>query len=127
MVTKLTHISLYVRDQEEALAFYRDKLGLKVHTDMIGEGMRWLTLHAPNQSDVELALIPANNAEALAAVGKQAPSIPFLVFESTDCQADFEALKSKGVTFTQEPIKKPWGIEAAFVDLYGNALGLYQP
>ena len=126
MITKMTHITLYVKDEEEALAFYRDKVGMKVHTDVTFSGMRWLTLNVPDQPDLELVLFKATKPESQALVGKQSPEGPLLVFATDDIKGDFEQLRDRGITFTQEPVEKAWGKEAMFHDLYGNVIMLYQ-
>lgn len=126
MITKMTHVSLYVHDQEEALKFYRDKMGLKVHTDADFSGMRWLTLHAADAPDFELVIFKATKPESQALVGKQAPEGPLFVFNSDDCKGDAAALAAKGVKFVEEPTQKPWGLEALFLDLYGNIIMINQ-
>ena len=126
MLKKLTHVMLFAHDQDKALSFYRDKLGLKVHTDTNFDEMRWLTLHASDQPDVELVIFKAaGDTEAL--VGKQAPGVPLFCFAIDNCQAEFERLKAEGITFVQEPTQQPWGIQALFHDLYGNIVMIYQP
>src|SRR5579862_9253829 len=126
MITKITHLTLFVTSQDDALAFYT-KLGFQVHSDaMFGDNMRWLTLNLPDQADFELALMPAETAEEKALVGKQGAKKPFFCFATTDCKKDYELLKSKGVKFQQEPNEEPWGISAGFEDLYGNALYMCQ-
>lgn len=104
MFTKITHISLFVHHQEEALNFYTNKLGFKVHTDaLMDSGFRWLTLNLHDQSDVELVLMPATTPEEKALVGKQAPSVPFLCLQSNDCKKDYEVLKEQGIEFIDIP------------------------
>ena len=127
MFNKFTHVPLFVNDQDEALNFYRDKVGLKVHTDAQMEGMRWLTLSAPTQPDFELVLMPATTPETKALVGKQAPGSPFVCVESSDVARDIDELRAKGVKIVQEPQVEPWGTSAMFVDLYGNMIYIVQP
>lgn len=127
MINKVTHISLFVHDQDEALVFYTEKLGFQLHTDAVfNENFRWLTISLPQQKDVEIALMPAMTDEARAVVGKQAPDVPFLALETDDCRATYQELKKRGVKFIQEPNEAPWGIQALFVDLYGNIIHLNQ-
>jgi predicted enzyme related to lactoylglutathione lyase len=126
MITSISHISLFVLNQDDALNFY-NKLGFKVHTDeMFGE-MRWLTLYLPHQKDLELVLMSAQTAEEKALVGKQGASKPFFNLITNDCNADYQALKKLGVAFLGEPEQQPWGWAVALQDLYGNALYLCQP
>jgi catechol 2,3-dioxygenase-like lactoylglutathione lyase family enzyme len=125
MLSKITHITLYVHNQEEALSFYK-KLGFLVHTDAQFDEMRWLTLHLPNQKDVELALIKAESPAEKALVGKQAAEKPFLSFETTDCEGDYKKLMALGVSFIGKPEQQPWGISVELKDLYGNRLYICQ-
>ncbi len=126
-ITKVSHLTIYVSNQDEALGFYRDKLGFKVHTDANFEGMRWLTLSLPTQQDFEIVLMLATKPESKALVGKQTPEGPLLCVAVDDCKATVEALKSKGVKIVQEPNQEPWGISAMALDLYGNGIYLVQP
>ncbi len=126
MFTKVTHISIFVHDQDEALAFYTQKLGLRLHTDVNIQGMRWLTVCLGKQPDFEIALMPADKPEYKALVGKQAADVPVCVFSTDDCQKTYKELKKRGVEFIQEPTEKPWGIEALFKDLYGNTFDVVQ-
>ena len=126
MITKLTHGTVFVHDQNEALAFYQ-KLGFGVHTDVTFDGFRWLTLNLPEQPEVEVALLPALNEEEKALVGKQCAKKPLLSLESSDCQKDYDRLSELGITFVEKPAEQPWGISAMMTDLYGNLLYLCQP
>lgn len=125
MIAKITHITMFVTNQDDALAFYK-KLGFTVHTDAQFGPMRWLTLHLPSQKDMELVLMLAESPEEKALVGKQAALKPLISFETTDCQADYEKLKAAGVEFPEAPAEQPWGISVGFMDLYGNALYMCQ-
>lgn len=127
MITKITHISLLVHNQDDALHFYTNILGFKLHTDFLMEnGFRWLTLCLKNQPDVEIALILAKTPQEKDLVGKQAASYPLLCVQTDDCKKDYDFLKANGVEFTQEPRQRPWGIEAIFKDLYGSLFVLVQ-
>ncbi len=127
MINKISHIVLYATDVDEALAFYRDILGFRIHTDTTFEGVRWLSVQAPAQKELELIIMEARSAASRALVGNQSPDVPFLVLTSSDCKGDYEALKKAGVTFLGEPAKRPWGIAVQFKDLYGNVIHLVQP
>ena len=126
MIKKATHVTLFTNDQDAAMKFYVDTLGLKVHTDVQYGDMRWLTLCPKDQEDFEIVIMKATKPESQAVVGKQSPEGPFLVFETEDCQGDFERLKAAGVTFTQEPTQKQWGLEALLADPDGNIIDLIQ-
>lgn len=127
MITKITHLTLFVHDQDEALRFYTEKIGFKIHTDAKFDELRWLTLHAPEQPHVELALILATTPEEKALVGKQGAKKPFLSLETNDCWQDFERLQSLGVVMLEAPKVQPWGIAAVCLDLYENIIYMCQP
>ena len=125
VLTKLAVVTILVRDQDEALQFYTEKLGLEKVDDMeFGEGGRWLTVCAPEQKEVQIFLQKADSfgLDLMDQVG-HAPS---WAFNTDDCQATFETLKARGVNFTSEPKEQPWGIQALFEDLYGNKFAVVQ-
>jgi len=117
---------LYVRDQDEALAFYVDKLGFKVHTDVRNGDYRWLTVQYPGQPSFQLGLFKAGPpmldaataraAEALVAKG----AMPPLVLAVADCHAACERMRAAGVEFTQEPVARHGAVDAGFRDPSGN-------
>ena len=125
-------VGLYVHDQDEALQFYTEKLGFRVHTDARNGDYRWLTVQHPDQPDFQLGLFrpqaPAVDdatAKGLAeAVAKGA--MPPLVLVVEDCQAAFEAMRKRGVEFIQEPIDRYGSIDAGFRDPSGNGWKLVQ-
>jgi predicted enzyme related to lactoylglutathione lyase len=124
MITSLNHVTVLVRDQDEALAFYTEKLGLEKRADdMFGEGYRWLTVAPPGQTNLEIVLNPAFGPQDEVKIGK----LPGWVFHTDDCQADYERLKGRGVKFTEAPTEQMWGMQALFEDLYGNQFVLLQP
>src|SRR5262249_1932599 len=105
-------VGLYVRDQDEALQFYAEKLGFRVHTDARNGDYRWLTVQHPDQPEFHLGLLrpqaptvdDATAQELLKAVAKGA--MPPLVLVVEDCKATYEAMQARGVEFTQEPIAR---------------------
>ena len=134
MITKLNHVSIFVLDQDSAYDFYVNKLGFKVHTDApMGPGKRWLTLTAPEQPDLEIALMAigegmvfdAESAAAMRALVAKG-TFGFGVFECNDLLATYEELKAKGVEFTKPPTKEFYGFEALFKDDSGNWFSLGQ-
>jgi catechol 2,3-dioxygenase-like lactoylglutathione lyase family enzyme len=128
MIFKVTHITILVRDEDEALRFYTQKLGFLVAADFPMEGGgRWLTVKAPQQTDLELVLMKADTPEKLAAVGKQAAGHVLFVVSTDDCRKEYERLKAAGVKTVGEPDQQPWGLGAMFEDLYGNLFYLLQP
>jgi len=134
MITKLNHVSIFVLNQDSAYDFYVNKLGFKVHTDApMGPGMRWLTVVAPEQPDVEITLMPIADGmmfkDGAAAQMKELVkkgTFGFGVFECNDLNATYEELKAKGVTFKKPPTKEFYGYEALFADDSGNWFSLGQ-
>jgi catechol 2,3-dioxygenase-like lactoylglutathione lyase family enzyme len=134
MIEKLSHVTIYVLDQEKAKEVYTEKLGFEVRMDFTMEdGFRWLTVGPKNQPDVEFVLFEVRNGgplndeavahlRALLEMNAMGPGI----FNTTDCQATYEELKSKGIEFLSEPKKQPYGVEATFRDGCGNWFSLTQ-
>src|SRR5689334_18748989 len=119
-------MGLYVRDQDEALAFYVGKLGFTVHTDARNGNYRWLTVQHPEQSSFQLGLFTPdqptldaatvqNLREAIAKGG-----MPPMVLTVADCKREHERLRKQGVEFTQEPIERYGTVDASFRDPSGN-------
>lgn len=127
MITNVTHLTLYVNDQDKALAFYKDTLGFKVHTDAQYGPMRWLTLSPVENKHFEISLMLASTPEERALVGKQGAQKPFFCVSTDDCKATVKTLKEAGVTFLQDAKEEQWGTSATFVDLYGNIIYMVQP
>ena len=136
MLKRLSHVNVYVRDQDEALEFYTDKLGLELRDDVTVPELgnfRWLTVGVPGQDDVALTLLPvpgppvfdAETASQVAdLVAKGAGG--GLFFVTDDCQGTYEELKARGVEFSQEPTEQPYGIDAGFRDPSGNQMRMAQ-
>ncbi len=122
MITKVTHASIWVTDQDAALKFYRDTLGFKVTADNVSmPGYRWLTV-APQQDTFELVLNLATTPEQKAGVGRQG----IFILTSDDINADYAALKAKGVKLQTAINVNPWGSDFIFEDLYGNDFDVVQ-
>ncbi|OYU86065.1 MAG: glyoxalase [Bradyrhizobiaceae bacterium PARB1] len=123
---------IYVRDQDEALQFYVEKLGFRVHTDIRNGDYRWLTVQHPEQPDFQLGLskpqppvVDAATAQALQeAVAKGA--MPPLVLVVKDCRAAYQEMSSRGVEFTQEPTERYGAVDASFRDPSGNGWKLIE-
>jgi len=135
MLSKLTHVNVWVADQDEALAFYTEKLGMELRDDVtlpeLG-GFRWLTVGLPGQ-DVALTLMtvpgpPVFDAETQAQIkALVAKGVAGGLFYSTpDCRGAFEELSRRGVEFSQEPSQQPYGIDAGFRDDSGNQIRMMQ-
>lgn len=127
MITNISHLTLFVKDQEKSLVFYTEKLGFKKHTDAEFGPMRWLTLTAAGQPDMELVLMLATTPEEKALVGKQGAGRPLFSVQSDDCEGDYKRLSEAGIVFTEEPKHEPWGVGATFQDVDGNAIYMCQP
>jgi len=132
MITKLSHVNVFVLDQERAKKFYTEKLGFEVRNDATLDGFRWLTVGPKGQPDIDILLArPAppmfneEDAEALRGLVAKG-SMGGGVMETDDCRKAYEELKGKGVTFLQEPAERPYGIEALFRDDSGNWFSLTQ-
>lgn len=125
MLSKLVVVTILVRDPDEALQFYTEKLGLEKMDDMtLGDGHRWLTVTAKEQRDLQIFLAKADDfgMDSMQYVGKS----PMWAFGTDNCQQTYETLNARGVKFSSPPQEKPWGIEAVFEDLYGNKFALVQ-
>jgi catechol 2,3-dioxygenase-like lactoylglutathione lyase family enzyme len=125
-------VGLYVRDQDEALAFYVEKLGFRVHTDVKNGNYRWLTVQHPDQPSFQLGLfVPgppvhdAATAETLKAVVAKG-AMPPLVLVVDDCQASYDQMSERGVEFTQEPVNRYGSVDAGFRDPSGNGWKMIQ-
>jgi catechol 2,3-dioxygenase-like lactoylglutathione lyase family enzyme len=133
---RIANAQVWVHDQDEALDFYTNKLGMEVRSDVTLAEMgdfRWLTVAPPGQDDVAIVLmaIPgppvmdeetAEQVKSLAAKG-----FAGTVFLTTDdCRASYDDLKGRGVEFTETPEERPYGIDAGFRDPTGNAIRLTQ-
>ncbi|HWB24835.1 MAG TPA: VOC family protein [Chitinophagaceae bacterium] len=136
MVTKLSHASLFVTDQQKAFDFYVTTLGFKVNTDVTMEnGFRWLTLTPPEQPDLEMAILaPLHDGMHYADGVKEAfkvlldnEALGAGVLYTPDCRATYEELKAKGVKFKGEPKEQFYGIEAIITDGCGNWFSMTQP
>jgi catechol 2,3-dioxygenase-like lactoylglutathione lyase family enzyme len=133
---KIAHTQLWVHDQDEALAFYTQKLGMEVRADVTMAEMgdfRWLTVGPADQPDFAIVLmaIPgqpvmdAGTAEQVRDLtGKGFAGTVFLT--TADCRASYEELKGRGVEFTEAPEERPYGIDAGFRDPSGNSFRLTQ-
>jgi catechol 2,3-dioxygenase-like lactoylglutathione lyase family enzyme len=131
----ITHVSLatvWVNDQDEAKAFYIDKLGFQEATDAtMGDGYRWVTVCHPSHPELELTLMepgpPLDDEDAEAfrrMMGKG--SLGAVGLATDDCRQTYEELRAKGVTFLQEPSERPYGVEAVLRDNSGNWLVLVE-
>jgi catechol 2,3-dioxygenase-like lactoylglutathione lyase family enzyme len=129
MSTKLSHFSLLVHNQDEALTFYTEKLGF-----VITEAHKapdntwyWLTIAPTKDSHISLSLLLPQTEEDRAIVGKQSGSIPLFVLLTDDCHATITEFATKDVTIIKQPTNEFWGVDALIKDLYGNIIDVCQP
>jgi predicted enzyme related to lactoylglutathione lyase len=135
MSMQIANVQVWVHDQDEALAFYTEKLGFELRDDVTLPEMgnfRWLTVGVPGQDvSITLMAIPGppvfdedTRAQIQSLLAKGAAG--GLFFGTDDCRATYEQLKSRGVEFVQEPTEQPYGIDAGFRDPSGNHFRLTQ-
>ena len=133
---KLSTYQLWVHDQDEALAFYTQKLGFEVRSDVTVPELgnfRWLTVGPPQQPDIAIVLMaipgpPVMDDETAQQVGTlMGKGFAGTVFLTTDdCQASYDELRGRGVEFSEQPEERPYGIDSAFRDPSGNHIRLTQ-
>lgn len=128
MIQRLSHATIYVLDQDEALDFYTNKLGFEVRNDVkMDGGFRWITVSPPGQPDLEIILMgttpggvwdeeTANTMRELIKKGSIGPG----VFGTSDCRKTYEELSAKGVEFVKPPTEEFYGVEAIMKDNSGN-------
>lgn len=129
MIRKLDHVTILVRDYDEALKFWTEKMGLEVRPDqMFGPGVRWLTVGPKDQPDLEIVLQKPeptmHGEEGARRMEEQIGKSTTWVFSTDDCQQTYEALSARGVEFTRAPKEQFYGKEAIFKDPYGNSFVL---
>jgi catechol 2,3-dioxygenase-like lactoylglutathione lyase family enzyme len=144
MISRLSHTSFYVNDQDKAYDFYVNILGFTVKNDAtMPNGFRWLTVAAPDAPEFEIILMPILHPSMLKSEampdGMEQESIDAFrvllekgmmgsgVFYTPDCRAAYEELKAKGVQFKGEPKEQFYGTEVVMFDGCGNWFSLTQP
>ena len=133
---RISTAQIWVHDQDDALAFYTDKLGMEVRLDVTLPEMgnfRWLTVGPAGQPDIAIVLMAIPGPPVMdSETGEQVRALMSKGFAGTvflttdDCQAAYEELKARGVEFTEEPEERPYGIDSGFRDPSGNNLRLTQ-
>jgi catechol 2,3-dioxygenase-like lactoylglutathione lyase family enzyme len=136
MIKQLTNTQVWVHDQDEALAFYTEKLGFELREDVTVPELgnfRWLSVGVPGQPDVAITLMAVpgppvfdedTRKKILELVSKGAAT--GLFFTTDDIHATYEELKSRGVEFQQEPTEQPYGVDAGLRDPSGNSMRVMQ-
>jgi catechol 2,3-dioxygenase-like lactoylglutathione lyase family enzyme len=135
VLKQVSHVNVWVHDQDEALEFYTRKLGFEVREDVTLGDYRWLTVGPVSQPDAQFilslpgppAIEPDDAEQLMALVARGAVSgAGSVIFQSDDVRATYDDLKARGVEFTQEPMERSYGIDAAFRDPSGNAFRIMQ-
>jgi catechol 2,3-dioxygenase-like lactoylglutathione lyase family enzyme len=137
MLKQLTHVQVWVHDQDEALKFYTDKLGMELREDVTVPELgnfRWLSVGVPGQEDVAITLMSVPGPPVFEEETRQKildllarGASGGLFFATDDAQKAYDELKSRGVEFTQEPTEQPYGIDAGFRDSSGNHFRMMEP
>lgn len=134
MFTGISHHSVYVLDQDQALDFYCGKLGFEVSADVDLGFMRWLTIALPAQPDRQIMLevpgapfVDEETAAQLRDLLTKGALGAAAILTTDDCRATYEDLRAKGVEFTEEPTERPYGIDCALRDPFGNPVRITQP
>ena len=128
MKQNIVHIALVVKDYDEALDFYVNKLKFDLIEDtyLPEEDKRWVVVAPPNSTGVSLLLARASKPEQLDFIGNQAGGRVFLFLNTDDFWRDYERMTSLGINFVREPKEQAYGTVAVFEDLYGNLWDLLQ-
>jgi uncharacterized glyoxalase superfamily protein PhnB len=132
MISKIMRNTLVVANQQEALAWYTEKLGFRKRADFPmgpeGTNARWITVAPPDDADLEMVLQPPDwfqgeeRQRKIAQIGQN----PTMVLRVDDCLATCAELQARGVEVAGQPERAPWGLQAVVKDLYGNDLVLLQ-
>ncbi len=124
----ILHIALVVRDYDEAIAFYTEKLHFTLVEDTYQpeQDKRWVVVAPPNSTGTTILLAKASTPEQESFIGNQAGGRVFLFLNTDDFWRDYNEMVSKGIKFVREPKEQPYGMVAMFEDLYGNLWDLLQ-
>jgi len=127
MMQSIGYVALVVREYDEAIAFFTDKLGFALVEDTpLEPGKRWVLVRPQNSQATSLLLARAANQEQATRIGNQTGGRVFLFLHTDDFWRDYRAMIAKGVKFTLEPREESYGTVAVFEDLYGNKWDLLQ-
>ncbi len=124
-ITRISHLTVYVHDQDEALRWYQDNLGFEVCMDnsKVVPELRWLTVSPAGNRDTQIVLMPARNDDEKSRVGSNL----ITVLNTDDCRGDMARLAANGVEIVEAPAEVPWGVSGVIRDLYGNPYNLVGP
>ncbi|MGL6031817.1 MAG: VOC family protein [Kurthia gibsonii] len=128
MKQSIVHVALVVKDYDEAIAFYTEKLHFTLveDTEQPEQNKRWVVVSPPNSNGTNLLLARASNEEQQAFIGQQSGGRVFLFLQTDDFERDVRDMREKGIEFVREPQTQPYGKVAVFSDLYGNLWDLIE-
>ena len=128
MKQSIVHVALVVRDYDEAIAFYTQKLNFELVEDTCQseQDKRWVVVSPPGSNGVTLLLARASKPEQRSFIGNQSGGRVFLFLNTDDFWRDYNEMKSKGIKFVRDPRKQEYGMVAVFEDLYGNLWDLLE-
>jgi len=128
MKQTIVHIALVVKDYDEAIAFYTEKLHFKLLEDTYQpeQDKRWVVVAPPGSAETTLLLARASKPEQESFIGKQTGGRVFLFLNTDDFWRDYNEMVAKGITFIRPPKQQDYGLVAVFEDLYGNLWDLLQ-
>lgn len=128
MQQHIAHLTLVVKDYDEAIAFYTQQLSFTLVEDtVLSDTKRWVRVAPPGSSGCCLLLAKAADEAQESRIGNQTGGRVFLFLYTDDLERDYRQMKEKGVTFVREPVKEVYGTVAVFQDLYGNLWDLLEP
>jgi catechol 2,3-dioxygenase-like lactoylglutathione lyase family enzyme len=132
MPQTIAHVTLVVRDYDEAIAFFTRSLGFDLvedtpSKDRQGRDKRWILVAPQGSTGTQILLARASNEEEASRIGTQTGNRVFLFLHTDDFWRDYNAMLEKGVKFVREPKEEDYGTVAVFEDLYGNKWDLLQP
>jgi catechol 2,3-dioxygenase-like lactoylglutathione lyase family enzyme len=128
MQQHIAHLTLVVKDYDEAIAFYTRQLSFNLVEDtVLSDTKRWVRVAPPGSNGCCLLLAKAADEAQESRIGNQTGGRVFLFLYTDDLERDYRQMKEKGVTFVREPVKEAYGTVAVFKDLYGNLWDLLQP
>ncbi len=128
MAQRLSQIAIVVREYDEAIRYYTEKLGFNLVEDTdLGGGKRWVRVTPPDSTGCELLFARAVTDEQASRIGNQSGGRVFLFLETDDFERDYQRYRERGVEFIRPPREEAYGTVAVFVDLYGNKIDLIEP
>ncbi len=128
MQQRIAQLALVVKDYDEAIDFYRDKLQFRLVEDtVLSETKRWVLMAPPGSSNTCLLLAKAANDEQRSRIGNQTGGRVFLFLYTDDFYRDYKRMVAEGIHFVRGPVAEPYGTVGVFEDLYGNLWDMIEP